>query len=165
MASSSGAEKSGERRAARAERRAETAESAERAAAAAAVAAAREARAAREEVQRLRAEGLELSRWRDAVLDLRDELKIARRRGEGEGRREDGGGGDGEGRRTAADDGECFDSPTVRKKDEQRLWSGLLTLLYCWEAQAERPGRFSLVGALSAPPFFFVAGFCLRGGS
>lgn len=60
-------------------------EAAERAAAAAATAAAVcEARAARDEAKRLRAEAVELSRWREAVLDLRDVLEIAHQ-GDGEG--------------------------------------------------------------------------------
>ncbi len=100
----SSAEDGGDRRVALAERRAEAAESAGRAAAAAAAAAAREARAAQREVERLRAEGLELSRWREAVLSLRDELKIAGRGGrEGEG----GNGAGGEGPRRT-DGGKCL---------------------------------------------------------
>lgn len=100
-------EESGDWRVACAERRVEAAESAGRAAAAAAAAAAHEARAAQQEVERLRAEGLELSRWREAVLGLRDELKIARRGGwEGE----EGSGAGGEGPRRT-DDGRVMSSP------------------------------------------------------
>lgn len=77
-------------RVAHAERRAGAAEAAERSAAASAVTAMRETRAANEEAERLRLEGLELSRWREAVLDLRDALRIAEQDG-GEGRADDGG--------------------------------------------------------------------------
>ena len=78
-----------------AERRAEAAEAAERSAAASATTAMREARAAKDEAERLRLEGLDLSRWKEAVLDLRDMLRIAERgggggRGDGGDRREDG---------------------------------------------------------------------------
>eukprot|EP00903_Cladosiphon_okamuranus_P017393 g16021.t1 len=69
-------------RAGHAEKQAEVAEAAARGAAAAAVTAISEARAAKDEAERLRAEGVELARWRQAVLDLRDVLKIAQRDGQ-----------------------------------------------------------------------------------
>eukprot|EP00752_Nemacystus_decipiens_P007698 g6881.t1 len=79
------------------ERRAEAAEAAAREAAAA-MTAANEAKAAKDEAKRLRAEGAELSRWREAVLNVRDALEIAQ--GEGQG----AGDGNREGRRTHEDD-------------------------------------------------------------
>lgn len=72
----------------RAERRAKAAEKA-------AVIAANEARVAKAERERLRTEALELSRWREAVFDLRDVLEVAEREG-----------ADGGGRRNGRDDGE-----------------------------------------------------------
>lgn len=69
----------------RAERRAEAAEAAAQEAAAVAAAAAREARAAIDETERLRAEGVDLSRWREAVVNLRDALETAQRGARGEG--------------------------------------------------------------------------------
>lgn len=71
-----------------AERRAGAAEAAERVASAAAVAAANEAKVATDAMERLRMEGLNLSKWRDAVLELRDVLKLAEghRRRDGNGR-------------------------------------------------------------------------------
>lgn len=88
-------------RVARAEWRAEAAEAAARKAETASAAAASEARTAIDEAERLRAEGVELSRWREAVLNLRDVLEIAQR--EGKVGKED----DGEGRRPYQDGG-CF---------------------------------------------------------
>lgn len=86
-------------RLARAERRAETAEAAERATAARMLSVARETTVAKGEAERLRVEVLELSRWREAVLDLRDVLNIAQERDRERGNeadREEGMSDDGE---------------------------------------------------------------------
>ena len=85
----------------RAERRVEASEAVVREAATAAVTAASEARAAKDETERLRAEGVELSRWREAVLNLRDVLEISQR----EGQR---GGDDGREARSTNENGRCF---------------------------------------------------------
>lgn len=69
----------------RAEWRAEAAEAAAREAATAAATAASEARAAKRETERLRKEGLELSRWREAVVNLRDALETVQREVKGGG--------------------------------------------------------------------------------
>lgn len=79
-----------------AEWRAEASEAAAREAATAVVTAACETRAAKAEAERLRAEGVELSRWREAVLNLRDVLEITQREGQEVG--DDG----------REDDGRCF---------------------------------------------------------
>lgn len=84
-----------------AEPRAEAAEAAAREAATAAVTAVCETRVAKDETERLRAEVVELSRWREAVLNLRDKLDIDQRD-------EQGGGGDGSGERRTNEDGGCF---------------------------------------------------------
>lgn len=76
-------------RLARAEWRAETAEAAERVTAARMLSVAREATVAKEEADRLGAEVLELSRWREAVLDLRDVLNVAQKRDRGTGNEPD----------------------------------------------------------------------------
>lgn len=83
----------------RAERRAEAVEATARDEAKAAVNAASEARVASDEFELLRAEGIELSRWREAVLNLRDVLEVVEREGKGE---IDGGG---EERRSNGDGG------------------------------------------------------------
>ncbi|CAN0221477.1 unnamed protein product, partial [Scytosiphon promiscuus] len=69
----------------RAERRAGTAEAAERAIAARMLSVVREATVAKDETERLRAEVLELSRWREAVLDLRDVLNVSQEQNRGRG--------------------------------------------------------------------------------
>lgn len=74
---SAGVGEDGIDRGARPELRTGEAEVPQRAAAATAVS---EARAAKDEAERLRAEAVELSRWREAVLDLRDVLDSAQQR-------------------------------------------------------------------------------------